>query len=146
MSLRISAIAILFLTTSVSVRADDVLMMPLPPAVTSPSPTAVTATGSTPSTGVLPSIDLFQQGMESLDRYASNRDVTRNHSLPVTGTVGLNAGYRRPGASYWSYEGPWGWGGGWWGGPVLITSVCCGPCRPGRGWGAARATGIAVGF
>ena len=104
--------------------AGDVIVMP-PPVGQMPGVSTVAnrmVRSITTSTQQNPRMSMFNDGLDSLDRYASRSGQLRNHynsSGFVTRSRFLNE-YSAP--YYYSYRGPRGWG--WYGSPIIVNNYC----------------------
>ena len=126
--MRKSLLAILILVIPLNDRlhGDDVIFMPLPQTerirtdVDDLAKRMVLAiTGSSQGKR-----SMFDQGLDSLNRYAARRGRTRNH-YNADGFITRSDFLQGPVRPFFSsYEGPRGWGWGWYGSPIIINNYC----------------------
>ncbi|MDG2095183.1 MAG: hypothetical protein P8J89_07920 [Phycisphaerales bacterium] len=103
--------------------AGDVIAMPLPVGQAHQS-VAVVASRMIKAVSAPPvaRTSMFNEGLDSLDRYASRGGQVRNH-YDSTGYVPRSRFMRGFSAPYYSsYRGPRGWG--WYGSPIIVNNYC----------------------
>lgn len=104
--------------------AGDVITMPLPAGHGQPPEVSIVANRMVLAiSGVgSPSGSLFNDGLDSLQRYSSRDGQTRNHynSTGYVPRASFMNEYSTP--FYSSYRGPRGWG--WYGSPIIVNNYC----------------------